>query len=353
MPQGPEPPRHRGARALCALALCALIGADAWAAPALTQALSRKTHGTAGDFDLVLDRSVALSGNVTVEPRFESTHRIVLRFSEAITAAGTASATTTGGAAIGTASATVSGTDVIVTLDGIENARRVSVALTGVTSATGSANVSVALGFLVGDVSNNRVIASADWSQIKARAGQNVQAANFVHDINLSGTVTAADIATAKAKSGNGISNNTPPLLALSAAATGQVSVVSALTATPTVTGATVTKVEFFESGVKLGEDTSAPYAFDWRPGVEGATTVSARVTDSNGLTANSPAVNVTVGAHPQADAARLLAQASFGATPAEIARVAGLGVEGYLTEQFAAAQTSHLTTVRNDPLYP
>ncbi|MBL8514095.1 MAG: DUF1800 family protein, partial [Betaproteobacteria bacterium] len=183
--------------------------------------------------------------------------------------------------------------------------------------------------------------------------GQTVNQENFVHDINLSGTVTAADIAVGKAKSGSAVSTNTPPLLTLSAAATGQVSVASSLTATPTVNGATVTKVEFFEDGVKLGESAASPYTFAWKPGVEGNTSVSAKVTDSNGLTATSPAINVTVSAHPQADAARLLQQATFGATPAEIARVAGLGVNAYLTEQFAAAQTSHLNVVRNDPLYP
>jgi uncharacterized protein (DUF1800 family) len=353
MPKGITPRKNRGAGALFALALAALSIANAFAAPALTQAFSRKTHGAAGDFDLVLDRLAPLSGSLSVEPRYDTTHRIVLRFNETITATGNASSTTTGGGPIGNATASFSGTDVTVTLSGIENARRVSVNLNGVTSASGSANVSVAVGFLVGDVTNNRAVASADWSQIKARAGQTVDNTNFVFDINLSGIVSAADIAVGKAKSGSGVSNNTPPLLTLSAAATGQVSIASALTATPTVNGATVTKVEFFESGVKLGETTASPHTFTWKPGVEGPTTVSAKVTDSNGLTATSPAINVAVSAHPQADAARLLQQASFGATQAEIARVAGLGVNAYLNEQFAAAQTSHLATVSADPFYP
>ncbi len=353
MPQGSLPRKIRGAGALFALAFTALCIGHVMAAPVLTQAFSRKAHGGLGDFDLPLDVTAPLSGNIAVEPRFEATHRIVLRFSETITATGTATSTTSGGGPIGTAAAAFSGNEVTVTLSGIENARRVSVSLTGVTSASGSANASVAVGFLVGDVTNNRVVASADWSQIKSRAGQSVNAGNFMFDINLSGTVTAADIAVGKAKSGSGVSNNAPPLLTLSAAPTAQVSIASSLIATPTVTGATVAKVEFFESGVKLGEATSTPFTLAWKPGVEGPTTVSAKVTDSNGLTAMSPTINVSVSAHPQADAARLLQQASFGATQAEIARVAGVGVGGWLTEQFAAAQTLHLSTVSADPLYP
>lgn len=339
--------------ALSALAMSVLLIAESLAAPTLINAYSRKTHAGSGPFDLPLDRNAALTGAVTVEPRAETTHQIVFRFNEAINDAGLAAATTIGGGVIGGASPTVSGNDVVVTLTGIENSRRVTVTLTGVSSASGGANASVSVGFLMGDVSSNRALSSSDWSQIKARAGQSVNAANFSFDINLSGVVSAADIAAAKARSGSALSSSTPPLVALSAAATGQVSVASNLTATPTVTGATVTKVEFFESGVKIGETTGAPYTFVWKPGVEGATTVSAKVTDSNGLMATSPNVSVSVSAHPQADAARLLAQATFGVPPTEIERVAGIGVNAYLNEQFAAPQTSHLATVSADPFYP
>jgi uncharacterized protein (DUF1800 family) len=57
--------------------------------------------------------------------------------------------------------------------------------------------------------------------------------------------------------------------------------------------------------------------------------------------------------ASPKIDAARLLSQATFGATQAEIDRVSALGPAAYLEEQFNLPQTLHLTTVRNDPNYP
>jgi uncharacterized protein (DUF1800 family) len=66
-----------------------------------------------------------------------------------------------------------------------------------------------------------------------------------------------------------------------------------------------------------------------------------------------SPTIASVAGAFAKADVARLLSQATFGASQAEIDRVYGLGLSAYLDEQFAAPQTSHLTTVRNDPNYP
>ena len=53
------------------------------------------------------------------------------------------------------------------------------------------------------------------------------------------------------------------------------------------------------------------------------------------------------------ADASRLLAQATFGATREEIDRVTAIGAAAYIEEQFGIVQTSHLATVRNNPLYP
>jgi uncharacterized protein (DUF1800 family) len=49
---------------------------------------------------------------------------------------------------------------------------------------------------------------------------------------------------------------------------------------------------------------------------------------------------------NPTLDAARLLSQAAFGANRAEINRVAGIGANAWLNEQFAKPQTSHVATV-------
>ncbi|MCX6950591.1 MAG: Ig-like domain-containing protein, partial [Verrucomicrobia bacterium] len=60
---------------------------------------------------------------------------------------------------------------------------------------------------------------------------------------------------------------------------------------------ATVAGVAFFLDGNQIGVDTSAPYAITWTAAPAGLHAITAVVTDSNGLTANSAAVSVTVSA--------------------------------------------------------
>jgi len=66
-----------------------------------------------------------------------------------------------------------------------------------------------------------------------------------------------------------------------------------AATATVVRGSNTVQKVEFFLDGVKLGDDTTAPYACAWTCATPGCYTVTARATDSGGLTATSAPVYV------------------------------------------------------------
>jgi len=59
-----------------------------------------------------------------------------------------------------------------------------------------------------------------------------------------------------------------------------------------------VTKVEFFNGGAKLGEDTTAPYSFTWSGVAAGTYTLTARATDDLGATATSAAATITVSAN-------------------------------------------------------
>lgn len=152
------------------------------------------------------------------------------------------------------------------------------------------------------------------------------------------------------------VANNLVPTATLAGPTNGQsiqLATPVALTATATDPDGTVAKVEFFANSVKVGESTTAPYAATWIPQKEGASAVTAIATDDNGATGNSQVINVNITFSPTVDAARLLAQTTFGATRDEIIRVANIGADAYLNEQFAAPQTSHLTTVRTNPNYP
>jgi hypothetical protein len=57
-----------------------------------------------------------------------------------------------------------------------------------------------------------------------------------------------------------------------------------------------VAKVEFFVNGVKVGEDTTAPYSFTIPNAAQSVYNVSARVTDAQGLAVSSAAVRAIVG---------------------------------------------------------
>ena len=169
----------------------------------LTAVKSRKTHGAAGDFDLLLDTTIPIiSGAVTVESRSSgASHLIVFQFTSPITASGVATAVNGSGAPITISAITFLGKEVSVTLTGIADNSRATVSLASV-NADATLNPSVSLGFLVGDVNNSRSVNSSDISSVKARSGQTTDPTNFKFDLNASGAINSSDISAVKARSG-------------------------------------------------------------------------------------------------------------------------------------------------------
>jgi hypothetical protein len=49
------------------------------------------------------------------------------------------------------------------------------------------------VGYLAGDVNQNRVVAVSDLGLVNAQLAQPVTAANYLKDVNASGTLTVAD----------------------------------------------------------------------------------------------------------------------------------------------------------------
>jgi len=64
-----------------------------------------------------------------------------------------------------------------------------------------------------------------------------------------------------------------------------------------------VSKVEFFQGAVKLGEDTTSPYSYSWTNVAAGNYVLTAKVTDNLAATTTSSAVIVTVNQPPVANA--------------------------------------------------
>ena len=168
--------------------------------PTFNAALSRKSHTSAGIFDLPVDSEQLVTGPITVESRAIGTsHLIVFQFSNVITVAGTVTAMNGSGNPINVTSVVPSGSELLVTLSGVADNSRATITLSGVNSTI---NGSASIGFLVGDTNNSRSVNSSDISSVKARSGQTTDASNFKFDVNASGAINSSDISAVKARSG-------------------------------------------------------------------------------------------------------------------------------------------------------
>jgi len=58
-------------------------------------------------------------------------------------------------------------------------------------------SAAVRIGFLLGDVTQNRVVTVSDLAQVNAQLAQTVSSANFLKDVNVTGTLSVADKAVA------------------------------------------------------------------------------------------------------------------------------------------------------------
>ncbi len=164
------------------------------AAPVLQGRASRKAHGAAGTFDLTLASTPA---NPVTEPRTGPSHTVVFTFDKPVV--GGIATVVEGAASVG--APTYSANEMRVPLTGVANAQYVTVSVSNVVAADGGSggSGSVRVGFLLGDVTQNRAVAVSDVAQVNAAIAQPVTASNYLKDLNASGTLTVSDKATANA----------------------------------------------------------------------------------------------------------------------------------------------------------
>jgi hypothetical protein len=165
----------------------------------LVDVYSRKTHASAGTYDLVIDTAAPLHGAVTVEPRFAmGGHRIVFDFNGPVAVPGSALVVDDAGQ---TLAAHISSSDheVTVLLPNVPDRTRVQITLNGV---NGSAGGVAAIGFLVGDVNDSGKVNSGDIAAVKARLSRPANGGNFEFDVNLSGVITQSDLTAVKSRAG-------------------------------------------------------------------------------------------------------------------------------------------------------
>jgi hypothetical protein len=164
----------------------------------LVNAVSTKTHGAAGSFDV----SLPLGGEPGVECRSSGgNHTLVVTFTNSVLS-GSASVTTGIGAVLG--SPTFAGNTMTVNLTGVADVQKVTVTLSGVTDALSQSlpDTGVSVNMLVGDVTGNKAVNATDIVLTKSQSGAPVSSSNFREDVTANGSINAADVNLVKLRSG-------------------------------------------------------------------------------------------------------------------------------------------------------
>ena len=165
-------------------------------------AVSRKTHGTAGPFDVDLP----LIGETGIECRSggpNNAHQVLVRFVGPVTVA-SVSLTSGNGSVTGTAMSP-DNKEMRIDLAGVSNAQVVAITLAGVSDGTNTNDVVVQMSVLAGDTTANRAVNSSDISQTKSQSGQTITAVNFRQDVTADGSINSSDISRVKSKSGTAL----------------------------------------------------------------------------------------------------------------------------------------------------
>ncbi len=167
--------------------------------PTPKSVVSRKAHGTSGDFDVDLPLPPA-TGIESRSGGANGDYQVVFNFKDAVTL--TSAAVTTGAGSV--ADTAGNGTPTItVNLTGVTNAQRITITLSNVSEGTTVADLSVQMGVLAGDTNGDGVVNTGDALQTRTRAGQATEATNFRSDVNGDGFVNSGD--TIAVRSGSGM----------------------------------------------------------------------------------------------------------------------------------------------------
>jgi hypothetical protein len=161
--------------------------------PIPTNVISRKTHGSVGDFDVDLP----LIGNPGIECRsgpVSGNHRVIVTFASAVTVT---DATVTPGQN-GTASLQLvpgaNHAEVLIDLSNVSNAQTLTINLLGVSDGTNSGDLHIPMAVLLGDVDASKRTDAGDVTQVRNRTVSLPDQQTFRFDVNASGRIDAGDV---------------------------------------------------------------------------------------------------------------------------------------------------------------
>ncbi len=180
----------------------------------VTSAVSRKSHGAAGNFDVDLP----LTGTTGVECRSgggaTNDFTMVVTFTGNVAVTGSPQAqVTTGAGTIGSGGVsnggmvTVAGNVVTIPLTNVADQQTINVTLNGVNGAADSitASVVIPMSRLLGDTNGDRVVNAGDSTQTKNRSGQPTDGTNFRSDVNEDGIINSGDSTIVRGRSGTSV----------------------------------------------------------------------------------------------------------------------------------------------------
>jgi hypothetical protein len=177
--------------------------------PIPTSVVSRKTHGTAGTFDIALP----LAGNSGIECRTggaNGDHTLVFSFVNTLSGVSGVIATATTSSetqAVTVLDTSGIGTDThqyVVNLSGVPNASHLNVTLNTVTDSAGDiGDVFAHMDVLLGDIDATGSVSGSDVNRVKAQVGAPMLTeTNFKTDVDLTGSVSGSDVNKVKAQVG-------------------------------------------------------------------------------------------------------------------------------------------------------
>ncbi len=185
------------------LALRTNSGVRVFTIPTLVKVVSRKTHLSAGIFDL----NLPLSGAPAIEDRSgggNGDHKLVFTFIDPLVSVGNVAIT--GCAQVVQGAIGTDPSQYVVDLTNVCNAQSISVTLLNVVTSMGAVgDFSASMGVLVGDTNGDGSVNSADISQTKSQSGIPVSTSNFRMDLNVDATINSADISLVKSASGTSV----------------------------------------------------------------------------------------------------------------------------------------------------
>jgi hypothetical protein len=167
-------------------------------------AVSRKTHGSAGNFDVDLP----LTGTTGIECRnggASGNHMMVITFALPVTVTSANVTSGAGGTASISGTPTVNGSVVTVNLTNVSNAQTLTINLLGVSDGTNSGNVAIPMGVLLGDGTADRVVNSADINKTRRESGQVTTPDNFREDFTWDGVINSGDITLVRSQTGTAL----------------------------------------------------------------------------------------------------------------------------------------------------